>query len=216
MNNISSIEKNIYNTHLRISRTQQGKPFKLRKDFSNLNDSDKLSTRRIGIMLERYPHIDCEDYITAPYIVYPNAEYFPLSFYANMGGINAYTVYMNQLQEEDPDSDRQLKFIIKSLKFIGSYCIKNEINYKEYTTYKIGVTYEWMKQIKKREISIYSLMDFEGINDIIYNTPEDERELFLGKAGKDFLFYKEKYLKSDKAIKLVKKGTELIKQINNT
>ncbi len=212
---VSGIEKNIYNTYLRISRTARNKPFSYRKNFDNLEDSICVSLHRINILLQKYPHIDPEDYFLAPYKVYPNEEYFEIEYFAGMGAINAYSIYMKQLQELPPDREEQLQFIKKSLRFLGMFCIKNKINISDYPTFKSGITYDWMKHVKMHQVSIYSLMDFPGISDIIQKSEQDEKNLFLGDISEYFWGYKSKYIQSKIAKKLVRKGIEKIENIIN-
>ncbi|MFA5754335.1 MAG: hypothetical protein WC905_03235 [Patescibacteria group bacterium] len=193
----------------------ENKPFTPRKDFSEINDSILMNLKRIGNLLFKYPHISQEDYFLAPYKVYPSAEHFTLEYYAGMGAVAAYSLYMKQIQEMPPDSDEQLECIRKSLKTLGSFCIKNNISINKFPTFKTGLTYEWMKLVKRHEISIYVLMEFSEINTIIEKTPDDERELFLGDFGKYYLGYKSKYLQSKIANQLVKDGIKCINQVIN-
>ena len=208
---VTNVEKNLYNTYLRISRSSQNKPFTYRKDFTDMDESTAFHLNRISNLLYKYPHITPEDYFLAPFKVYPNAEHFTLEYFAGMGAVNAYTLYMKQLQEMPPDSDEQLEFIKRSLKMVGTFCIKHNISVEQYATYKTGLTYDWMKQIKKHEISIYVLMEFPAISNIIKEVAEDEKELFLGEIGTYYWGYKSKYLQSTLAKQLVKEG---IKKIN--
>jgi hypothetical protein len=210
---ITNVEKNLYNTYLRVTRSTVNKPFTYRKDFTDLDDSSALFLTRINTLLSKYPHITPDAYFVAPFKVYPNAEHFTLEFYANMSGVNAYSLYMKQIQEMSPDSDEQLNFITESLKFIGSFCIRNNIKVEEYPNFKTGITYDWMKHVKKHEISLYALMDFPEIHTIITKSADDEKELFLGDAGKYFLGYKTKYLQSKIAKQLVKEGLSKINKI---
>jgi len=175
-------------------------------NFENFDVGDAILLKRISSMLQKYPHIKPEDYFRAPFVINPNDEYFDLSFFAGMGGVNAYTMYMKYIQELDPDNPLQLDLIKDSLRFIGSFCVKHKIALKDYPNYKTGITYDWMKHLKQHQISVYALMDFAGINDIIMQAQEDEKELFLGDVGKKFLAYKTKYLNSTLARELVEKG----------
>jgi len=213
---LTNTEKNLYNTYLRISRSSRNKPFSYRKDFTDLDDSSILFTKRIAILLAKYPHIEAEEYFTAPFKIYPTAEYFPLEYFAGMGGVNAYTIYMKQIQEMSPDSDEQLQFIKKSLRFIGQFCIKNNISIEGYPTFKTGVTYDWMKHVKRHEISVYVLMEFPEISNVIREAAEDEKELFLGEVGTYFWGYKTKYMQSTVAKELVREGISKINKIVNS
>ncbi|MDD4110009.1 MAG: hypothetical protein PHS54_00485 [Clostridia bacterium] len=210
---ITNLEKNLYNTYLRVSRTAENKPFTFRKDFSDMDPSIIVHLNRISNLFLKYPHINPEDYFISPYKIYPNAEHFTLEYYAGMGAVKSYSLYKKQIQELPPDSPEQIDFIIKSLKYIGAFCIKHGIKIDQYPKFKIGLTYEWMKQVKKHEISIYVLMEFSEINNIIEEVPEDERELFLGDLGKYYLGYKSKYIQSKMAKQLVKEGINKIIKI---
>lgn len=212
---ITNVQKKIYNTYLYVTRTSEGKPFNARKSFDKMDDSTILFLTRIGNLLNRYPHIDPVEYFTAPYKIYPNAEHFTLEYYAGMGAVSAYSSYMKQICEMPPDSNAQLEFIKRSLKFIGSFCLKNGIELEQYPFHKTGVTYDWMKHVKKHEISIYVLMEFPEINTIINKVENDERELFLGDIGENYHNYKSKYIKSKLAKELVRQGTEKVKKIIN-
>ena len=200
---------------MRISRTSRDKPFTYRKDFTDLDDSTILYLKRINNLLFKYPHINPEDYFRAPFKVYPNAEHFTLDYFAGMGAVNSYSLFMKQLQEMPPDSDEQLKFIRDSLKYIGSFCLKHNITLEQYPSHKTGLTYDWMKQIKRHEISIYVLMEFAEINNIIKEVAEDEKELFLGEIGTYFWGYKSKYLQSKLAKQLVNEGMSKINKVVN-
>lgn len=180
-----------------------------------MDDATLLHLHQISNLLFKYPHINPEDYFTAPFKVYPNAEHFALDYYAGMGGVGAYSMYMKQLQEMPPDSEEQLNFIKDSLKYIGSFCIKNNITLEQYPEFKTGITYSWMKQIKKHEISVYVLMEFAEICNIIKEVAEDERELFLGEIGKYYWGYKSKYIQSKFAKQLVQEGMSKINKIVN-
>lgn len=213
---ISNIEKNLYNTYLRISRSSRNKPFSYRKDFSDIDNPTIVHLKRINNLLCKYPHIKPDDYFKAPFKVYPNADFFPLDYFSTMKGVNAYSIYRKQIQEMNPDSDEQIEFIRDSLKHIGAFCIKNKIRLNQYPKHKTGLTWDWMKHIKRHEISVYSLMEFPEIYNIITNMPDDEKELFLGDIGLYFLGYKNKYLKSQVAKQLVSEGMKKINKVINS
>lgn len=210
---ITRTEKSLYNTYLYVSKTIRNKPFRYRKDFDNFDERDAYHLKRISTLLYKYPHIKSEMYFKAPYVIHPDDEHFSLDFYAGMGGVEAYRMYMKYIQELNPDDPEQLEFIKESLKFIGSFCVRQKIALEDYPKHKTGVTYNWMKHLKQHQISVYALMEFSGVNDIIMEAPEDERELFLGETGKYFLGYKTRYLNSILARKLVTEGIKRIQKV---
>jgi len=211
MNSLTQLEKNLYNTYLHASRTTRGKPFNSRKDFSNISEEDCFTLKKITNFFNRFPHIKVEYYFRAPYIIYEDQEHFKLDFFAKMSAVKAYTIYMKQIQEKDPDSPEQIQFITDSLKFIGMFCIKNNILLEQYPTFQTGITYNWMKHIKENYISVYSIMEFPNVFEVLKEVPKDEKELFLGKEDANLYLYKIRYLKSTTAKYLVQEG---IKRIN--
>jgi len=213
---ITKFEQYLYNTYLYVSRTERGKPFSPRKDFSDMDPKKENHLRRIANLLTRYPHIDPKIYFKAAYEIYADQEFFELSYFSGMGAVNAYTLFMKKMRELPPDDDHQIERLKESLKFIAKFCYDNKITLKEYITFQTGVTYDWMKHLKRHQISVYALMEFPQVYDTIVSVPEDERELLLGDCGKYFLGYKSKYLKSKKAQHLVSEAIKKIDKIIGT
>jgi len=211
--NLNFKEKQLYNLYLRVSRESRDKLFSYRKDFDNLEDDKKLNIKRISNMLSKYPHINPELYFKAPFVLHPAEDYVDLKFYAGMGGIEAFAMYMKYLQELPPDTPEQLTMIKQSLKVIGEFCYKHKLSVKEYIHTRTGITYEWMKQLKRHEINFYVLVEFPEIYDIIIKIAEDEKELFLGDLMNDWVKYKTKYINSKNAKILVKEGIKKIESI---
>ena len=155
-------------------------------------------------------------YFKAPYELWKDKEYFPVDFYIKPGAIKAYTTYKTQLQQQNPDLDESLEYIKKSLLFIGRYCEENKISINDYISNKIGSTYTWMKHIRNGSISPYVIFGFNYIDDIMSNTPMDERSLLLGEFANKFYHFKEKYNKSKLAKQLVTIGLNRIKNKLNS
>lgn len=205
--------QNLYNNYLYASRTTRGKAFSPRKDFQKFDPKQAYYLKRICNLLDKYEHIKAEDYFAAPYLVYPDQDHFGLDFFAGMPAVKAFTILMKQKRELPPDSDYQIEKIAESLKFIAHFCMKKRIPLSEYTSYQTGITYDWMKHVKKHQVSLYTLMEFSDVYDKIGSIEGDERELFLGDSGKYYLGYKAKYLKSVKARHLVSEGVKKIKNV---
>lgn len=207
------IEKEIYNTYLKVSRGSQGKPYTIRKDFSNFETHDQYPyIFKIGNLLKKLPHIGIVDYITAPYKVYTHdADHvYPLEFYATLKGIACYKQYMKLKEMESPDNPDQLEFITKSFRFMLKFCKENNLTFMEYFDYSVGFTPEWLKHYAERKISIYSVLDIPHIYDRIVSIPGEQRKILLGDIDDRFFKIKEMYTKSKTAKVLVKKGTAIL------
>lgn len=203
----------IYNTYLHSSRTLRGKPFSPRKDFSDFDAQQELYLKRIQNFLDKYPHINIKEYFNAPYLMYPDTPIFDLKYFASMSAVNAYTMWHKAQRELPPDDDYQLEKIKNSLHFVAKFCRDANISVSEYPSMKTGLTYEWMKHLKNHQISIYFIMGFSGIYDMISGMNEEEKTLLIGDISKNYLNYKLKYDNSVIAKKLVTIGIEKIKEM---
>jgi len=206
---ISNDLQNIYNQYLRISRTSANKPFKLRKDFSKFDDDKFVYLTRISNLFKRFPNVDRENYFKAPFELYDDGR-FDLDYFSTMKAVKSYTVYCNKLDYDDPDSEYHIKFIIDSLRHVGKYCHMNKISIGEYFTERIGLTYTWMKDYNTRNISIYFLMAFPQVYDIMKGEEEDVQELMMRDLEEKYVRVKMKYNSSKKAKKMLIKGISLL------
>lgn len=216
---LSEKQKNIYNTHLATSRKLKNKPFKIRQNFDKLDQTTISILVKLEYLFDKYPDINIKTYFEAPYKVWPDKEYFPLEYFATHQATKAYTLYKKQLLTDDIDSKEVTDKIIDSLTFIAKFCIQNKMTLEEYYTHKTGVTYTWMKHVRRGNILPYVIFGFKNIDNIFYDSPEDERDLLLGKFGNDFYIYKGKYNKSSNTKNMVVEGLKriekwIIKNIN--
>ena len=65
-------EKNIYNTFLKISRSQSGLPYKLRKQWHGFENTEYYPlVLRLKNFFIRNQSVDMIEYFKAPYTIYP-------------------------------------------------------------------------------------------------------------------------------------------------
>jgi hypothetical protein len=197
---VTELEKRIYNKHLAVSRSLRNKPFKLKSDFTDFENSSKYpSIKRLSIFFKKYPDVDMDTYFIAPYKIYADTDYFDLAYFASPRAIKAYTTYKNQLLQMSPD--KQQTEVKNSLLFISRFCLMNKIQLHDYPTFKLkGMAPEWVYHLKSNKINPYSLMEFRGIFNYINEMPFDERELLLGNFGRNYTDYKSRY-NSSKTLK---------------
>lgn len=211
---VSNELKELYNTYLVASRSSRNQPFRIRKNFDGFEDTIEYSyLKRIQRFLYQYPQIKTRLYFEAPYKIYEDTDYFDLKYFTTQKAVYAYTTYMKQLQEESPDSDHHIQFIKDSLRFIGMFCIKNNISLDDYITHSGGATYSWMKHLREHNVSIYALFEYPMLFDIIRSTPRDELDLLLGSINLNIPVYKGRYMSSRNARRIVKEGFKRIKRV---
>ena len=208
---MTNFEKNIYNSFLVASRKAKNQPFNVRKNFMGFEQTeDYFYIKRLSNLFGKFPDVTIDIYFKAPYDIYPDEKYFDLKFYASPKGLKSYSLYIKKLKLQSPDDPEQLEFIRKSLKVIGLYCVENNIHLNNYLTHKIYHTYTWLEHIAKGKVSIYTLLEFPQLYDIISTLQKDEIELFLGDVFKNYSSLKTQYQNSKEARFLVKRGIEKI------
>lgn len=214
---LTEFEKHIYNTHLRISRSRKGLPFKYRKDFSYLLDAYANSLKRISIFLIKFPHIKLENFIKAPYEIYSDQEHFDLDYYTTLKATKAYTLYEKRLVTMDPDTDEQLKNIIESLKFILTFCKEQAIQVEDYISHHTGDRPSYILHLKEHRVNVYSLFGFSNFERSLRSIDSDILKFIL---GEDFLnnlsSFRLKFFASKKAKNLVELGIQKIKTQKTT
>ena len=193
---MTDLEKRIYNKHLLFSRSLRDKPFKLKQDFEGFeNDSKYMFLKRLAIFFIKYPDVCMDTYFTAPYKLYPDVQYFDLSYFASPRAVKCYTVYKQQLFQQSPD--QQKDDIKESLAFIVKYCLKNNIQLHDYTIFKErGIEPVWMYHVKHNKINPYVLMEFPNLFNTISQMPLDERDFLLGNFGRNYHEYRTRYMNS--------------------
>ncbi len=200
-------EKRLYNSYLIASKVIRKKPFTLRKNFSGFEDSDNyFYLKKISNFLDKYPQIKQDLYFQAPYALYKDTDFFPLQFFASQKAIKTYTLYLQEIREQSPDSDAQMQLIKDSLRFIANFCLKNKIPIEKYITYKPGITYAWTVHLREHKITIYSLFEFPELYEILKSIPLDEKSLLLDDIDDHIHAYKNRYNNSTNAKNLVQTG----------
>ena len=165
---MTNLEMTIYNTYLRISRSKHNKPYKLRKNFDNFQDNENyVYVKKLNMFFKKFPHIRIEDFFACPYEVYPDSDTYDLRFYTTPKAVKIYGTYTTQKDNEDPDSDYQVKFIIDSLMFIFTFCKQNNLTVDNYLQHKTNDIHTLIVHIRERKVSFYTLFGFYTFSSII-------------------------------------------------
>ena len=220
---LNELEKLLFNKHLAVSRSLKNKPFKIRKDFSKIEDTDKHKfLKRISNLIRKHPEIDINTFFEAPYKLYPDVEYFGLDYFSTMRAVKAYTTYKKQIFLQDPDS--QLESVKESLKFIAHFCIENKILLHKYPTHTTSDMFTWMTHYKQNKINVYSIMEFPNMFSSVQSLAEDVRSFFVGEFVEQFRHLRSMYVQSKELQPYLKKAlpimnnfihSELTKQQSN-
>ena len=180
---MTELEQKTYNLWLRTTRIHQNKPYRLRKDFTAFESEEPtkyLQVRRIAKFFERYENIDPITFFRAPYEVYQDADgYYDLQFYSSQIALRCYTVYWKKLRAQPPDSEFQLQEIVRTFKWIFQYCVKHNIELRNYASSHGKVVAPFVQHIKQHHLSLYALLEFPGVFEYLDTMPRDSFELML-------------------------------------
>lgn len=197
---ITEQQQIIYNNFLISSRL--GKPFKIKKDFSNLEEDKVVSLQKLSRLFNTYPNLIQEDFFMAPHTLYPDESYYPLEFYTKPKAIKCYTQYVKQLEIQDPDSADSLRRLAESLKFVVKYCIENNLQLSEYEVNIEKSMPCFVQHLKDHKINYYTL------HSLTFKKPQIESRIL------DFIFpdFYEVFQKSKNKFYSSKKMKEFAKQ----
>lgn len=201
---VSNFEKNIYNTHLAVSRRSKGKPFTIRKNFDDLGEEKVDLLKKLKVFFERNPSVDVETFFKAPYETFPDEKYYDLEFYTKPKAVSIYTQYAKSLELENPDSDDSLKRLQKGFKFISQFCEDKGLTLEEYMTYSEGNLPCYLQHLKDHKINFYLLHSLEGK----VNTEKRILDFMFGDFYSVYQKTRNKFITSKK----MKKFSKLAKQ----
>lgn len=205
---MNDFQKNIYNNHLAISRKKRNKPFRIRKNFDDL-DTTKISLLdKLSRMFNSYPNIDIQMFFEAPYSLYEDVEYFDLDYFTTQKAKKNYTQYIKQIQLMSPDSEDSLKRLIQGLRYISKFCVENGLTLDEYMVFSEKNIPSVVEHLKNHKINFYVLHAL-GVSK--FNIENRILEFMFVDFWKTFQKTKNMYYGSSKMKSLAKKA---IKKIN--
>lgn len=98
---MTDYQQRIYNTWLRITRSSQNKPYRLRKNFGNLNESTSTALVKLESFFMRNKTIDMEDFFVAPFKLYDDTSNMPLNYYTTLKAIKIYKNYKKYIENNN-------------------------------------------------------------------------------------------------------------------
>jgi hypothetical protein len=209
LNQLTELEKHLYNKHLAVTKSNAGKPFRLKKDFSDVYNTDKHKfLKRISILFQKHPEISPETFFQAPYKLYPDVTYFGLDYFSSMRAVKAYTTYKKQIFLQNPDS--QMDQIKDSLPFISKFCISNNILLHQYSTHRSSDLFSWMIHYKQNKINLYVMFEFSNIFSSMQTFTEDVQRFFVRDFLEQFKSLHSLYINSTQARPYLKKAFPIL------
>lgn len=208
-NQLTELEKHLFNKHLAVSRSERNKPFRIRKDFTDVVDTDKHKfLKRISVLFQKHPEINPDLFFKAPYKLYPDVQYFGLDYFSTMRAVKAYTTYKKQVFLQDPDS--QIEQVRDSLKFIAHFCIENNLYFHQYPYHRTTDLFTWMQHYKQNKINAYSVMEFPNIFSSVKSLAEDIQKIFVSEFVEQFQNLYSSYNKSQELKPYIQKAIPVL------
>ena len=206
---MEEFDQSIYNTYLAVSRSVNGKPFKLRKDFSKFHENKHyMAVLKLGKFFKKFPHIDVNSFFEAPFFVYEE-DHFDLEFFCTQKAVATYTKYHDHYLIDNPNSTECLKKIKQSIEFILTYCKNQDISPKMYMHYiEPGTSIQsFLFHLKTRSINVYTLFAFKDFERKLWDIEPEIKELYAGILMR-VAYIRTKLYTANKA----KKNVDLFKQ----
>jgi len=206
---MSEQQKWIYNLYLKAYRTNNGNPFRPKKDFTGFEDKPEYAEiLKLTAFFNKYPHLLTIDFFNAPYKLYNDEKkYYSLKFFASPRGLKTCMNYFKTLIDSNPDE--QIESIKDSLKFIAGFCIEKKIKMGEYYRYKSVIQPDFLIHLKEYKLNWYIVFGIKNMFDEIYAMPLDEFELYFGSHLNINELYN-KFNNSKRAKIVVKEGVRKI------
>lgn len=159
---MNDFEQILYNKFLAISRKNQNKPFKLRKNFDNLDETTQYLLAKLALFFNKHKNINIDLFFEAPYKIYTNDKFYTdLKFYTSLKAIKLYKECINKITRDNINSDETKQFFKQSAKFIIQYCKDNNIPFKDYIFYKEqGGVNVFFNHLKHGHVCYYILFMF--------------------------------------------------------
>ena len=203
----------IYNTYLRISRSKKNLPFKLRKDFSNIQNEEKYPVLlKLENFFKRNPYVNLNDFFEAPYNVYEDEKDFGLEFYLSQKAVKIYNLYQKKKTFSDPDSDIQRKAVLNGLEFIYEFCKLKKITIDDYINHMTNGMATVFIHLKEKQISIYNCLAFDDFQKTINKHNYELLDFMLGDTISKISIFRTKYYSSKKCMNISKQGLKILKE----
>ena len=207
---ISKKEQLIYNNYLYVTRSIKNKPVRLRQKFDNIPDKELVAIKKLSVFLDKYNHINYNDWFTAPYKVYSDTDFFDLSFFNTRRALKCYSIYMKRKETEDPDSAASIDRIKECISFIYTYCKTNSLSLDEYKRYIEGNLPIVLQHLKDHRLNFYMLHAL-NTDTIIKSVETSILNFIVEDFWTIFSQTRTKYVSSKILKEKAKKGIEIIK-----
>jgi hypothetical protein len=202
-------QQEIYNQYLKAIAKVNNRPYKLRKDFSNLDEDSKIILYRLELFFDKFSHIQPYNFFLA-FLEYKELKYASLDSYLKQSAIIAYSRYSKQKYDEYVDSEKSLEDFMQGIRNIVAFCLENSIPTKNYRTAVNNNGVPWILiHLNEQKISYYHL---HALDISRTNIKSDYTDIVFRDFDEMFSSTKQKYVNSNKLKQLGNKIREKIER----
>lgn len=177
---VTEFEQYVYNSYLSAIAKAADRPFRPRKNFDGFDDEKYALLKRLGPFLSSND-LDVEDFFNAPFFLYNDETYKPLSYYVTPDAVTSYTRFKRK-QDECTDEEKLLDYTKKGLAFVLKFCIENNLTIDQYRQYKTDSDIPiCLLHLKEHKINFFVVHALE-IRSELYKLERGWREFYI----KDF------------------------------
>ena len=213
---MTNFEKSIYNKYLAVTRSSQGKPFKLRKNFDIFEDTDLFYIKKLSLFFNKFKHVDMDTFFKAPFEIYLDNKGFDLKFYTTQRALKIYTLFKQRQATAKPDTDEQLHNIKKSLQYILAFCNDVDITIDQYINHTTNNTYTFLLHLKEHKVNIYALFGYPEFEENLASMERGYLKFLLGEFIDNIAMFRTNFASSKYAKQLARDGIDRIKQIQQS
>lgn len=150
-------QENIYNDYLRAYAQFQNRPYRKRKNFTDMDKATLAALDKLERFFDQYKHIEPFTFFKASFDT-TDKQYIRLEDFTKYSAITAYTRWSRGKYEQDVDSENALKSFMEGIAFIRDFIVKTNIRFSDYknATNSIGVPW-YIIHLNEQKISLYHL-----------------------------------------------------------
>lgn len=154
---MTELQKKIYNDYLKALAKANNRPYKFRKDFSEIDNDTKNVLYRLELFFLKFKHIEPFKFFEATF-EYKGLKFAKLEDFLRHNAIIAYSKWSNAKYNVSIESEKAIEDFMSGLKFIYDYCVSEGITLKDYRTKtnNIGVL-QMLIHLNEQKISYYHL-----------------------------------------------------------
>jgi len=214
-------EKDIYNAWLKATAIANKRPYKIRKNFDDLDAEIKFSLEKLYRISNDFPGLNMVDYFLASYNI-TGEKFINLSEFTKMKAMHNYKVQNDLLDKSGFDDPERIRRMMDGFSHIVKFCEDNGKTFAQYIGEKTtSGLYHWIGDYSKHKITKdnligFYLIGFDVENSIRKALTADEISCIFGDVQNDVFGDYDNLTDENKdlLVSLMKRINKIIKQKN--